>query len=131
MVNITLHKYKFSDMPTVLSWVKTHSMDEDLISDLPEIGYIARSGATPIAAAFLRKVEGNFVLFDSLISDPTLPPELRDDALDLLGEQLIRTAKELEFKTIVGITKDKFTYMRALRLGFVHTSHALLVKKVG
>lgn len=104
--------------------------DEDALRCLPETGYIVFHDNFPVAAGFLRRVEGGFAQMDSYISDPTAPSEQRNEALDLITEALISRAKELELRGIVAFSVDQNTISRSLRHGFIAHNHVVITKEL-
>lgn len=100
------------------SWLRARDKSEQIIDGLPAYGAIAFDGAEPIAAAFLRRAENEYGIFDGLITKPTADKKLRHIALDLVVENVIQKAKELGLKTIVAWTSDTGTLERSDRHGF-------------
>ena len=96
--------------------------------EMPAIGYIAYSDNKPVAVAFLRKMEGNHALLDGIASNPDATSEERHQAIDMVMESVVNTAKELKIKSILGYTRDESTFLRSIRHGFVQSPHAVLVK---
>lgn len=95
------------------------------VRDLPEIGIVITLDH-PIAAGFIRKVEGGYGLIDGYITDPSASPLDRHNALELLTTSLIEKAQELKFKGLLAFTKDNHTLLRSLSHGFSET-HSYLV----
>jgi hypothetical protein len=94
---------------------------------LPKIGYIALLGKRPIAAGFLRKVEGNIVAqLDGLTSNPYFGSKIRHIAITKIVEQLIEDAKDLKLQGIIAFTTDDTVIKRAQSIGFVSISHKLI-----
>lgn len=90
---------------------------------LPAIGYVAfdynEDGiGTPVAAAFLRMVEGGFAQLDTLVSNAAKPSEMRNEGISKCVDKLILEAKNLKLHGILATTKDETTIARALSLGF-------------
>lgn len=96
--------------------------------EMPEIGYIAYAHNQPIACAFLRKIEGGHGLLDGIASNPDASPEHRNQAIDIVMESVVNTAKELKIKSLLGYTRDDSTFVRSLRHGFVQSPHAVMIK---
>lgn len=106
------------DMKYVNLWLIQREMDPWPIYEFPEIGFITFDGETPIAVAFLRKVEGNFALFDGLITNPKASAEIRNKFIDGLAKAIILKAKVMGLSKIFGFSTDKNTLERADRHGF-------------
>lgn len=90
---------------------------------LPAIGRIAFEFdsddiGTPVAAAFLRMVEGGFAQLDTLVSNSKKPSEMRHLGISRCVEELIQEAKKLKLHGILATSKDETTITRALSLGF-------------
>lgn len=93
---------------------------------LPKRGFVVTDGPEAAAFGFLRKVEGGYMLFDSLISNPKLNSEQRNMAMELLWTTVIAASKG---KTLLGFTKDNGTLQRALKAGFAPEAYTVLVYK--
>lgn len=85
---------------------------------LPAIGYVTFKDEAPIAAGFLRMVEGGFAQLDTLMSNASYSSEIRHEAISTVVEELISEAKKLNLHGILATSKDESTIMRALSLGF-------------
>lgn len=86
---------------------------------LPKIGYIAFLDNNPVAAGFLRKIEGNVAAqLDGLVSNPYLGSIIRHDALNKIVKQLIEDAKALKLQGIYAFTVDKSVLLRSESFGF-------------
>lgn len=114
------HKFLIQQM------LNYHGLHEFLVEDMPKVGYITLDGEQVIAAGFLRLIEGDHAMLDALITNPTVKPEDRDQAIDMLVKALIRRAKMMKIKLIVAFTKDKNTLERSLRHGFVLREHSFI-----
>lgn len=107
------------DEQHVRFWLEQRHMPETLLAELPLLGVIAYRGTRAIAAGFLRTVEGNFAMIDSLISNPDAVGAVRSAALDAVISQLIDLAKELGIKSLISTSRDYNTVKRAERHGFI------------
>ena len=96
------------------------------MSDIPALGIVAFERGTPFAAAFLRRCEGDFAIFDGLITDSLADSTQRNAGLDLITTQIIDIAKELKLKGIIAWSKDYFTLIRASRHGFVQLPQTVI-----
>ena len=104
------------------AWLKKRGIDTKVVADLPEVGFISPN----VAAGFLRKVEGNFGMIDSFITNPEASPHNRNEALDKITESLVRTAYGLGMKQLLAISVDENTLKRAVRLGFSLLDHRVV-----
>lgn len=103
----------------ISQWLASRDLKNNFANDLPEIGYITVDRNRPIAAGFIRRMEGNFAMLDSLITDPLAVAELRSKAIDLVVTKLIKEAKLLEIKHFFAFSKDANTIERSLKHGFM------------
>jgi len=72
----------------------------------------------PIAAGFLRRVEGNYAQIDTLVSNPYFGSVIRHDGIKLVVDQLFEDAKALDVQTIIAFTGDEGILQRSKLLGF-------------
>lgn len=97
------------------------------IENLPSYGLMVYSNDVPVAAGFLKMIEGgNSAILDSLITNGDLPAEQRDLALDLLVENILIDAKRLGIKHLLAFSSDKNTLVRATRFGFAQLEHHVI-----
>lgn len=103
----------------ISKWLKYRSIyKSSLVSELPALGYIAYEDELPVAAGFLRLCEGGFGMIDSLITDPTAPGELRNEALDKITHCILQYAKSNNINNIIAFSRDNNTLTRSLKHGF-------------
>lgn len=98
------------------------------IDDMPEFGLIAIKGDTPIAAGFIRRVEGPYAILDSFITNPDTPSEFRDRALDLITEKLITIADYNNVTKLISFTTEKNIFIRSIKHGFASVPHYFSIK---
>jgi len=99
--------------------------------ELTRTGFIAFDEQDePVAAAFLRQIEGGMGLFDGLISNGHMTADLRDAGLDAVVLALIARARELNITRIMAFSEDEGTLKRSLRHGFVHLKHTTIALKL-
>lgn len=96
-------------------------------SEMPKVGFIVLEQDTPIAAAFLRKVEGGYGQVDGLTSNPHVESSKRHTALNLCINKCVEAAKDQGMRTVIGFCLDNTTTSRAESLGFVKQPHSLVV----
>jgi hypothetical protein len=125
-MNIIPYKFEKHSMMLATMLAK-REMPPELIFDTPEYGWVAFEGEAAIAFGFIRRIEGPYVMFDSLITDISVPAELRDKALDRLVAKLIRVAQANKINKILAFTADKNTFMRSQKHGFVALPHEFAV----
>lgn len=88
------------------------------MNTMPKIGYIVLMNNHPIAAGFLRKVEGGIGHLDGLVSNAYFGSMIRHDGIKLVVETLLKEAKTLKLKGIIATTDDEGVLKRAIGLGF-------------
>ncbi len=93
---------------------------------LPALGFLITDSATPVAAGFLRMVEGGYAQIDTLVTNGGLSSQMRHEGVSLVVEQLITAAKELKLKGIYAHTKDEGIMRRAADLGFRHVPEIII-----
>ena len=103
-------------------------MDSTMVSNLPAFGLIAIEDNAVIGCGFLRKVEGNFAMLDSFMTDPTALSWVRCHALDMLAKKLISIARENNHRKLICLTVEKSIQERAETYGFLNASHLVMVK---
>lgn len=72
----------------------------------------------PIAAGFLRRVEGNVAQLDCLTSNKHFGSIIRHQGIKLIVDTLINEAKALKLDGIIATTSDQGILKRAKELGF-------------
>lgn len=100
------------------------------MKNLPKIGYIALLNDQPVAAGFLRRVEGGYSQMDGLTSNPFFGGMIRHDGIRLVVDALIRDAKELKLQGIIAFTKDQGVLTRAKSIGFHSPQEQLIALKL-
>ncbi len=93
---------------------------------IPTAGYVAYLDNKPIAAGFLRRIEGGFAQLDTLVSNKDYPPHIRHEALDSIVHTLLSTGKALGIKGIISLSVDEGIVKRAISLGFAATPQFVL-----
>src|SRR3989442_660241 len=97
-----IEKYMSQDHNSfVTDWLQKRDLPNSLAFDLPEVGFIVSERGEPIAVGFIRRCEGNCGMIDSLISNPDAPSDMRHSAIDLVVDQVLKTAKDLELKSLI------------------------------
>lgn len=94
---------------------------------LPKIGYIALLNKQPIAAGFLRRVEGGYAQLDTLVSNPYYGSLIRHEGIDKVVKALIDDAKDLKLHGIIAFSSDSGVLSRAETLGFTQINQSLIV----
>jgi len=108
------------------TWLKVRGLETHVLNDLPKNGLVVFDGEQAVAAGFIRLCEGNHGLFDSYITNPSVSPYIRDNALNELTLALIEEAKTLKLKVVLALTVDENTKVRSIKHGFVQLGHTVL-----
>lgn len=127
-------KFKPEDLQHIKSWLGARDLPASYADDIPSIGFSVFDEDQMIAAGFIRHCEGNHGLIDGLITNPNVPGDIRDSALNLLLSHIVRVGTQMHLKSLIGHSKDKNTVLRAGRHGFQEMPHVLLslnLSKVG
>lgn len=107
-------------------WLRSRDLSAEGSVNLPELGLILFDTGCPVVAGFLRKVEGNYAILDSLCTNPLVLPEIRDKSLDTLVKALIKLARKEGIKAITATSIDLNTLERSLKHGFKKQPHTLI-----
>lgn len=125
-----MYSQKFSrvaHLEHIYGWLKARNAFVPEPSDMPEHGFVAYDEGQPVAAGFLRRVEGNYALVDSLVTNPDAPGVVRNQAIDMVVKHLLFKAKRLGLKHLIAFSVDTNTLMRSERHGFVRIPHAVII----
>lgn len=127
---ITIEKFRLKFVPEVNRWLKVRDHISFKQSDLPEIGFIAFNKNRPVCVAFLRMVEGNLAMIDSVGSNPDIEKDTRDEALDSIVKILLETAKHKKIHTVFSHTKLDCIIKRSEKHGFSVIPQKLIAIKL-
>lgn len=94
---------------------------------LPKIGWMTLLNKQPIAAGFLRRVEGGYAQLDTLVSNPYYGSLIRHEGIDKVVKALIDDAKDLKLHGIIAFSSDSGVLSRAETLGFTQINQSLIV----
>jgi hypothetical protein len=115
----------------IKNWLKKRGLRQKLCDDLPFIGVLAHDLNDYIAAGFLRHVEKNFGLIDSLISNPDIDGKRRNEAIDAVVSKLILIAKEKGISKLLAMSVDENTLIRSKSHGFIELQYKVISKDLG
>ena len=118
---------KESHLKFIENWLVAHELSVDLAKDLPRIGFLAFDNELGVAAGFLRLVESDYLILDSLITNPKAYSGSRDMAIDLVVKKLIEKAKEMQKYKIIANSTDANTLLRSKKHGFKEMPHTMIV----
>lgn len=94
---------------------------------LPKIGYMALMNGHPIAAGFLRRVEGGYAQLDTLVTAKHFGSQVRHAGIEKVVDALIDDAKVLKLQGIIAFTSDNSIVKRAEDRGFSVLSDQKLI----
>jgi len=97
---------------------------------LPKIGYICLLEGHPVAAGFLRRVEGGYAQIDTLVSNAHFGGLIRHEGIKKVVDALIEDAKALRLRGIVSFTGDSGVLKRAEALGFHVVNQQLIALRL-
>lgn len=125
---MTLRRFKPADLLDIDDWYTQWKMAPPFGGNVPPVGYIIPG----VAAGFLGQTDFQVAFIEGLIANPRANKDERDDALNLIVSTIERTAKELGFKIIVGLTQRDAVLSRAKRHFFrVHGDFTMVAKEIG
>ncbi len=108
------------------AWLKARSLEDYVLSDLPQVGYVVSNMGELTAAGFLRICEGATGLIDSVITNPSASGNNRHKAMDLLTITLLERAAGMHLKRVIAFSTDQNTLIRGQRLGFSLLPHQVI-----
>jgi hypothetical protein len=114
------------DLVHINRWLQERKKPEVDAYDIPDVGFVANFKNRPIAAGFLRQIEGQNAIFDSLVTNPNATPEFRHIGLDMVIEAIIYAAKKRGINQVLAFSVDEGTLKRALRHNFVKLPHTVI-----
>ena len=126
---ISVTPFKFKHLPLLSDMLESNKfphLTDISMKTLPKIGYIALLSGQPVAAGFLRRIEGGYAQIDTLASNPFFGSKLRHEGLNLIVKSLIEDAKALDLKAIISFTSDEGVLTRAKSIGFKETHQKLI-----
>ncbi len=130
---ISLIPFRFKYLKALHDLLETNDylgISEVNMKTLPKIGYIALMGGYPIAAGFLRRVEGGYAQLDTLTSNKTFGSIIRHEGIKLVTDQLLQDAKDLRLKGIIAFSTDSGILDRACKIGFTPHKHSVITLKL-
>jgi len=131
---MNLVPFKFKYLSLLHELLKSNDylgISEVNMKTLPKIGYMALINDHPIAAGFLRRVEGGYAQLDTLTSNKLFGSQLRHEGINLVVNELIEESKRLKLHGIIALTKDEGVISRSKKLDFSELpEQRLIVKKL-
>lgn len=120
-----VREYEESDFASIQRWLHKWNHEKITSEQLPETGFVVPG----VAIGFVRMVEGNMAIFDSMVSNPYASQRLRHNALDDLVGHIMAHLKADGVTKVLAFTVDDGTLTRAKRHGFKQLRHTLLSKE--
>lgn len=119
--DISIIPFRFKYLKSLIDLLESNDyigISEVNMKTLPKIGYIALRQGHPIAAGFLRRVEGGYAQFDTLTTNKYMGSIIRHEGICKVVDALIQDAKDLQLRGIVAFSSDLGTIKRAEDFGF-------------
>lgn len=129
MAEISIVPFRYKLLPALLTMLQNQKYLEIstvTMKTLPKIGFMAIYNGHPVAAGFLRRVEGGYAQLDGLTSNPYFGSKIRHEGIDLVVDTLIQEAADLKLKGIIAFTKEPSIVSRAQEKGFKVIEQTLL-----
>lgn len=133
MDEVSLVPFRYKYLPFLLEMLESREylgISEINMKTLPKIGYMALLNNKPVAAGFLRRVEGGYAQLDGLTSNPYLGSIVRHKGIELVVDHLISAARQLKLNGVIGFTSDKGVLKRAEGLGFTTVDQSLIALRL-
>ena len=124
---IEAHEEKFEEL------LASRNMDvQAILDDIPLHGFmIFDNDDEPVAAGFLRFIEGPYGLLDSYISNPKHTSSERSEAFDMITESLLRLAKRFDLKKLFAFSLETNLINRACSFGFHRVAYEFCTLEIG
>lgn len=98
--------------------------------DFPSIGFISYTlNCHPVAAGFLRTVEGNLGIIDSYITNPNIDSKTRHLALNTITDYIFRYCRSSHIEGLAVFTSSEGIIERCLNNGFSVSKDVMLYRK--
>jgi hypothetical protein len=129
-----IRSFQQEDFEILNKWLELHQHSQVSWDELPKLGYVAEykddDGRTVMAAiAFIRLVEGNYAMADSLTINPAIKSlKTKARAFDAVTSKLIEVAKALRIKNLIAYTSKEGVVKRSSKHGFCLVNQKLLIK---
>lgn len=133
MVDISIVPFRYKLLPALLTMLndqKYMEISTVTMKTLPKCGFMALYNGHPIAAGFLRRVEGGYAQLDGLTSNPYFGSKIRHEGIDLVVDTLLKEAKDLGLKGIIAFTKEPSIVSRAKEKGFQVVEQILITRPI-
>ena len=120
LVELNITPFKFKHYKALIEMLKSRGFPTDkiIMKTLPKIGYMVYFGKEPVAAGFLRRVEGGFAQLDGFVSSPFFGSNVRNQGISLVTDTLIQEAKALKLNGVIAFSQDDGISKRIQELPF-------------
>lgn len=112
---------KNTDYDTIVNWWKDHNWTPVPIDALPLIGYIVGNGNIQYCAGFLYQTDSSFSIMEFIISNKHIDRDIKNIALDLLIDTLVKSSENLGYKYIHTSVQHPKLMKRYEQHGFIAT----------
>ena len=110
-MELNIRRLEESDWDTLVSWwdkwPEWTAPPKDFLPDNGKGGFMVENNDTPIVAGFLYKTNSKGVLLEWIISNPNYKEEDRQVAIELLINGAENVSKELGYKYMFSIGRNK------------------------
>lgn len=130
---LSIVPFRFKYLPALLDMYNSQNyagIADINMNTMPKLGYIVFMDSVPIAAGFLRRVEGGIGHLDGLVSNAHFGGQIRHEGIRLVVDTLLKEAKVLKLKGIIATTADEGILKRAISLGFHIVKHTVIALKL-
>lgn len=108
-----------SDIPLYEQILRARNIEPTIVETfIPPTGVIVLFEEKPICLGFMIKCDNKMVINSDLISDPSYPKELRNEAVQYLRDVLEFEARKEGYYLISAFTRHKNLEKKLLTLGF-------------
>lgn len=116
------------DLYYVNTWLGQRDRPPVAREDLPKAGWsVVDDNDRPVGSVFMRMVEGDLAIMDSMINDPGQTKQSRHKINDRLFLQCLKMAKEAKLKGLLGMSLDEGTLKRSYSHGFIASPQTFAV----
>jgi hypothetical protein len=120
-------EFVLRDLDRLNGYLRDYGIDELEDDDLPKVGF-----ASEHAFGFVMQTDTSHCFLEYLVGDKNCSIEERNDSLNEVVSACVKAARELNFKSIHGITQFNAVVSRAVDHGFStkEATYQLIYRKV-
>ena len=118
-------RYKHEDIPQIKRWALEGYGYIYSEHQFPKIGFIVDG----VAAYFLYQTDSTICFLENLIANKNIEKEIRNQAIDLIIKELMKTAQDLGFRVAYATTNLPQVVTRAIRFGAQVDNNQFLITK--